>query len=150
MWQEANSWRDPNQDTATPTVFDHAAHRIGQEVHDRSGLDSTQIIALAAVQELEREHEPTVAEAVDQPAGLATAGQHAGASRGFDDPQRREQLRQRLAAARVPEPATEARTLADLAQSSEAAEATRTPVAASAEPQRAGRARSVRELTRRR
>jgi hypothetical protein len=36
--------------------------------------------------------------------------------RGFDDPRRREQLRHQLAAAGVPEPAIEARTLADLGQ----------------------------------
>ena len=61
MWQEASSWRDPDQDTATPTIFDRAVDRIGQEVRDRSGLDPTQVLALAAVQELEREHQATLA-----------------------------------------------------------------------------------------
>ena len=51
-------------------------------------------------------------------------------------------------AAGVPEPAIEARTLADLGQAREAAEAAHTPVAAAAEPRHAASARSARELTR--
>jgi hypothetical protein len=39
MWQQANSWRDPDRNVAPPTIFDHAAGRILQEVHDRTGLD---------------------------------------------------------------------------------------------------------------
>ena len=70
MWQEANSWRDPDRDVTTPTIFDHAAGRIRQEVRDRTGLDPTQLLALAAVQELEHEHQATSAERnpVRQPA----------------------------------------------------------------------------------
>ena len=144
MWQEANTWRDPDQPAAaTPTIFDHAACRIRQEVHDRSGLDPTQVITLAAVQELEHGHQ--VGQAAEQQARSAAATKET--PRGFDDPQRREQLQARLTAAGVPEPAIEARTLADLAQGCEAAEAARTPVAASAEPPQR-RARSPRELTR--
>jgi hypothetical protein len=79
MWQEANTWRDPDKNTATPTIFDHAAHRIRHEVRDRSGLDPTQVIALAAVQELEREHQATVTEAVTEPAELTTAARDAAA-----------------------------------------------------------------------
>ena len=72
MWQEANSWRDPDRDVATPTIFDHAAGRIRQEVRDRTGLDPTQVLALAAVQELEHEHQATNAERdpARQPADL--------------------------------------------------------------------------------
>lgn len=147
MWQEANTWRDPDQSAAaTPTIFDRAAYRIRQEVHDRSGLDPTQVITLATVQELEHEHQ--VDQAAEQQDRSAAATQETPP--GFDDPQRREQLQARLTAAGVPEPAIEARTLADLAQGCEAAEAARTPVAASPEPQRTARARSPRELTRRR
>jgi hypothetical protein len=56
MWQQANSWRDPDRDVSTPTIFDRAAGRIHQEVRDRTGLDRSQVLALAAVQELEHEH----------------------------------------------------------------------------------------------
>ena len=150
MWQEANTWREPDQTAAgTPTIFDHAAHRIRQEVRGRSGLDPTQIVTLAAVQELEHEHQAPRAEQPTRPTELAADRQEAP-PRGYDDPQRREQLRVRLADAGVPEPAIEARTLADLSQAREAAEAARTPPATSAEPRRAAGARSARELARRR
>jgi hypothetical protein len=148
MWEEANSWRDPAASSAKPTIFDHAAHRIREEVCDRSGLDPTQVVALAAVQDLEHEHQATLAPATVQPPGAAAAAQDA--PRAFDDPRRREQLRARLAGADVPEPAIEARTLADLAQAREAVEAARTPAVAAAEPRRAAGNRSPRELTRRR
>ena len=150
MWQEANTWRDPDQPAvATPTIFDHAADRIRQEVRDRSGLDPTQIITLAAVQELEHEHQAALAEQPTSRPSSARTGSEAPLRR-FDDPQRREQLRVRLAAAGVPEPAIEARTLADLGQAREAAEAARTPPTTSAEPRRGAGARSPRELARRR
>ena len=55
----------PTAPAATPTIFDHAAGRIRQEVRDRSGLDPTQVITLAAVQELEHEHQATLAEHAD-------------------------------------------------------------------------------------
>ena len=71
MWQEASTWRDPDHPAAaTPTIFDQAAHRIRQEVRDRSGLDPTQIVTLAAVQELEHEHQAALAEQPAQPAEL--------------------------------------------------------------------------------
>ena len=130
MWQEANSWRDPDRAAATPTIFDHAAGRIRQEVRDRTGLDPTQVMALAAVQELEHEHQATLAQPVGQAADVEATEPDLATPRGFDDPQRREQLRTRLVAAGVPEPAIEARTLADLGQAREAAEAAQTPVAA--------------------
>jgi hypothetical protein len=144
MWQEANSWRDPDRAVTTPTIFDHAAGRIRQEVRDRTGLDPTQLLALAAVQELEHEHQATVGEhdPARQPAQLEAVERHLATPHGFDDPQRREQLRTRLVAAGVPEPAIEARTLADLGQAREAAEATHTPVAAAPGP-RPGAARSA-------
>ena len=150
MWQEANSWRDPDQDTATPTIFDHAADRIRQEVRDRSGLDPVPSLALAAVQELEHEHQATVAEAVSQPAELAAAATRCPRLAGFDDPQRREQLRQRLVAAGVPEPAIDARTLADLGQAREAAQAAQTPVETGAATAPAPARRGARELRRQR
>ena len=117
---------------------------------DRSGLDPTQIVTLAAVQELEHEHQADARRAADasRPSSRPTGKRLRAA--GFDDPQRREQLRARLADAGVPEPAIEARTLADLGQAREAAEAARTPPTTSAEPRRGAGARSVRELTRRR
>jgi len=136
MWQETNSWRDPARAVATPTIFDHAAGRIRQEVSDRTGLDPTQVLALAAVQELEHEHEQQVTvEPVRQSAELEATGRALPAPRGFDDPQRREQLRTRLVAAGVPEPAIEARTLADVGQAREAAEATQTASVAADRPQ---------------
>ena len=151
MWQEANTWRDPDQAAAaTPTIFDHAAHRIRQEVRDRSGLDPTQIVTLAAVQELEHEHQAALAEQPAQPAELTADTQEEAPLRGYDDPRRRDQLRVRLADAGVPEPAIEARTLADLGQAREAAEAARTLPTTSAEPRRGTGARSARELARRR
>ena len=151
MWQEANTWRDPDQPAAaTPTIFDHATDRIRQEVQDRSGLDPTQNVTLAAVQELQQlEHQAALAEQPAQPAELGADRQDAPL-RGYDDPQRREQLRVRLADAGVPEPAIEARTLAHLGQAREAAEAAHTPPTTSAEPRRGAGARSTRELARRR
>ena len=92
MWQEANSWRDPDRAAIQPTIFDHAAGRIREEVRDRSGLDPTQVIALAAVQELEREHQATLAQPVGQPAAVEAPGPDLATSHGFDDPRRREQL----------------------------------------------------------
>jgi len=137
MWQEANSWRDADRDLATPTIFDHAAGRIRQEVSDRTGLDATQILAVAAVQDLEHEHQVTLNEhdSVRQPAEReAVQRDSIAAPRGYDDPRRREQLRTRLVAAGVPEPAIEARTLADLGQAREPAEAAHTPAAAATGP----------------
>jgi len=140
MWAEANSWRDPDRPATSPTIFDHASGRIRQELHDRTGLDPTQLNALAAVQDLEREHQATIAKPVGQPAEVEATRPDLAAARGFDDPQRREQLRARLVAVGVPEPAIEARTLADLGQAREAAEAARTPVVAASEPRpRSGR-----------
>ena len=52
MWAEANSWRDADRPATSATIFDHAAGRIRQELNDRTGLDPTQVIALAAVQDL--------------------------------------------------------------------------------------------------
>ena len=152
MWQEANSWRDPDRDVAPPTIFDHAAGRIRQEVRDRTGLDPTQVLALAAVQELEHEHQATLAERdpVRQPADLAAVERDLPTPRGFDDPQRREQLRTRLVAAGVPEPAIEARTLADLGQAREPAEAAHAPAAAAPGPRPAAARSAGRELRRQR
>jgi hypothetical protein len=72
------------------------------------------------------------------------------ASAPRDDPQRREQLRTRLVAAGVPEPAIEARTLADLGQARQASEAAQTPVAAAPAPRAATARTANRELQRRR
>ena len=86
---------------------------------------------------------------VRQPAELeATDRRDLATPRGFDDPQRREQLRTRLVAAGVPEPAIEARTLADLGQAREAAEAAQTPVAAAPGPRPAAARSANRELRR--
>jgi hypothetical protein len=150
MWQDANSWRDPDRPSATPTIFDHAAHRIRQEVQDRTGLDPTQVIALAAVQELEHEHQATLAQPARQPADIEATKPDLTTPRGFDDPQRREQLRARLVAAGVPETAIDARTLADLGQAREAAEAAQAPVAAAPTPRRAAGRSAGRELRRQR
>jgi hypothetical protein len=148
MWQEANSWRDPDHATIPLTIFDRAAGRIQQELHDRVGLDPTQVITLAAVQELEHEHQAALVEPLGQPVEAQASGPDVTASRGFDDPQRREQLRTRLAAAGVPEPAIEARTLADLGQAREATEAAQTHVAAAAAPRAASPRSAGRELRR--
>jgi hypothetical protein len=150
MWQQANSWRDPDRDLATPTVFDRAAGRIRQEVRDRTGLDLTQVLTLAAIQQLEHEHQATIADPTRQPAELDGARRDLAARRGFDDPQRREQLRTRLVAAGVPEPAIEARTLADLGQAREAAEAAHTPATPEHQPRPAAGHSSRRELRRQR
>lgn len=150
MWQEANSWRDPDRAAIQPTIFDHAADKIRQEVRDRSGLDPTQVIALAAVQELEREHQATLAQPGGQPAAVQATEPDLTTPRGFDDPQRREQLRTRLVAAGVPEPAIDARTLADLGQAREAAEAAQTPVTAAIAPRPPAARSARRELRRQR
>jgi hypothetical protein len=152
MWQEANSWPDSDHDVSTPTIFERAAGRIRQEIRDRTGLDPTQLLAFAAVQELEHEHQATYAERnpVRQPAELEATGRDLSTPRGFDDPQRREQLRTRLAAVGVPEPAIEARTLADVGQAREAAKATQTPVADAPGPRVAAARSAHRDLYRRR
>ena len=77
MWEDANSWRDPDPSAAEPTIFDQAAHRIRGEVRDRSGLDPTQVVALAAVQELELEHQATLAQPSGQQSDAAAAAQDA-------------------------------------------------------------------------
>ena len=150
MWQEANSWRDPNRDVATPTIFDHAAGRIHQEVRDRTGLDPTQVMVLAAVQELDREHQATLAHPAEQAAGAEATEPGLATPRGFDDPQRREQLRAQLVAAGVPEPAIDARTLADLGQARAAAEAAQTPVTVATGARAAAGRSAGRELRRQR
>ena len=151
MWQQANSWREPDAPVNTPTIFDHAAGRIAQEVRERTGLDITQIQALAAIQELEHEHQTTTGEPdpIRQPAQFEPTRRDAVSRREFDDPERRERLRERLAAAGVPEAAIEARTLADLGQAREPAEAAHTPAVAALR-QRPNSERSARhELQRR-
>jgi hypothetical protein len=153
MWQETSSWRDADRDVATPTIFDHAAGRIRQEVSDRTGLDPTQGLALAAVQDLEHEHQVTLNEhdSVRQPAEReAVQCDSIAAPRGYDDPHRREQLRTRLVAAGVPKPAIEARTLADLGQAREAEAAAHAPVAAAPGLRPAGSRGGRRELRRQR
>lgn len=150
MWQQANTWRDPDQDATSPTIFDRAAGQIRQEVRDRAGLDPTQLLALATVQELEHQDHTTTAKPTGQPPELDGTGPDAPTPGSFDDPQRREQLRTRLVAAGVPEQAIEARTLGDLGQAREAAVAAQTPVSPTSTP-RAMTARSVnRELRRQR
>lgn len=150
MWQQADSWREPDAPESTPTIFEHAAGRIAQEVRERSGLDVTQILTLAAVQNLEREHQATLSEPVGQPADAHGSGADLASSRRFDDPDRREQLRARLVTAGVPDAAIDARTLADVGQARDAAEAARMPVTATPEPRpRAGRS-AGRELRRQR
>ncbi len=150
MWQEANSWRHPDRDPATPNVFDHAATRIGEEVSDRTGLAPTQILALASIQELEHEHQTTSADPVHQPGETEAEERDVPAPGGFDDPQRREQLRERLVAANVPETAIEARTLADVGQGRDPAEAARIAVTTPDVLRRAGGHKTDERLQRRR
>jgi hypothetical protein len=151
MWQEANSWRDPDRDSATTTIFDHAATRIDQELKDRTGLNPTQILAIATVQELEHEDQTTSADPAQQSVQTEAAECDVPSPGGFDDPQRREQLRERLAVAGVPETAIEARTLADVGQGREPAEAARTAVATGdVPPRRAGWRNAQEQLQRRR
>lgn len=149
-WQEANTWRAAGQNGEKPTIFDRAAGRIEQELHDRVGLDPAQLITLAAVQQLEHEHQAARVEPMVQSAKVQASEVDVASTRGFDDPRRREQLRARLEAAAVPEPAIDARTLADLAQAREAAEAAQTPVAAEATPRTAGARSAGREQRRQR
>lgn len=152
MWQHANSWREPDAPVNTPTIFDRAAGRIGQEVAERTGLDVTQVLALAAVQELEHQHQSTTAQRdpARQPADLEAAKRDSPTPGAFDDPQRREQLRERLAAAGVPEAAIDARTLADVGQAREPAQAAHTPAATAPRPRTASGRSAGRELQRQR
>ena len=138
--ERADSWRTTDSDNLAdrePTIFDRAAGRIRQELHERAGLDPPQVIALATVQDLEREHQATLAHPPARAFDMPATEPDRTVARGFDDPQRRELLRARLADAGIPEAAIEARTLADVAQAREAAEATETPVAATAAPRTA-------------
>lgn len=149
MWQEASSWRDPSDAPAKPTIFDRAAHRIREELHDRSGLDPTQLLALAELQNLE--HETAAAQQPDPPPVDVQATNPALAtSVPFDDPQRRQQLRAQLAAAGVPEPAIEARALADLGQARPAVEATQLSPAITTAPRPASARGAHRERHRQR
>jgi hypothetical protein len=152
MWQQADSWRQPDAPGNTPTIFDRAAGRIAQEVRDRTGLDMTQIQALATIQELEHEHQTTTSrpDLIRQPAPLEATSRDAVSQRVFDDPERRKRLRQRLAAAGVPEAAIEARTLADLGQAREPAEAAHTPAVAAPALRPARERTASRELRRQR
>ena len=152
MWQHANSWRDLDAPVSTPTIFDHAANRIGQEVRDRTGIDVTQLLTIAAVQELEHEHQATTGERdpARQPADLKAARRDSPTPHAFDDPQRREQLRAQLAAASVPEAAIDARTLADIGQAKEPAEVAHTPAATTPRPRSATGRSARRELQRQR
>jgi hypothetical protein len=68
----------------------------------------------------------------------------------FDDPQRREQLRERLVAVGVPADAIDARTLGDLGQAREATEAAHTPAAAAHQPGPGAAHNAGRELHRQR
>ena len=155
MWHDASSWTSSPEELAAdavapaPTIFDRAAGRITQEVHERSGLDVADVAALAELQHLERAHHAAElgsdVAAADRPSGRAedrrtpaaenpgrapgAAAAPAGGPRersvaGFDDPARREQLREQLEQAGVPEQAIQARVLADIGQGSEAANAT--------------------------
>jgi hypothetical protein len=152
MWQHATSWRELDGAASTPTIFDRAAGRIRREVLDRTGLDVTQLLALAAVQELEREHHATTGDRdpARHTADLEAARRDSATPRAFDDPQRREELRERLAAASVPEAAIDARTLADVGQARQAAEAAQTPAAAAPRPRTAAAHSAGRELQRQR
>jgi colicin import membrane protein len=154
MWHEATSWATGAEDPAagavavTPSIFDHAVGRISSEVHERSGLDVADLALLAELQQLEREHQtgaaPSDAAATERasersehpaladPSLAAPAADRAPAAAdvqpaasSFDDPQRRERLRERLALAGVPEDAIQARVLADIGQAREPAHATR-------------------------
>ena len=113
MWEQANSWREPDGREHPPSTFDNAADRIDRELRQRAGLDATQLQTLAGIQELETEHQ-AVAEQADRAPGPALE---------FDSPERRDQLRARLAAAGVPESAIDARTLADIGQGNEPSQA---------------------------
>jgi hypothetical protein len=145
MWQEAATWSTHPEDRAVgpaPTIFDHAVGRIGREVRERSGLDVADLAVLAELQQLEHEHHEAASSsdsAVDERpsersedatraavtvADSAPAGAER-AARGFDDPERRERLRDRLTNAGLPEDAIQARVLADIGQAREPAQATR-------------------------
>ena len=150
MWQDANSWRNHDGSAIGPTSFDRAAHRIRQEVRDRTGLDPTQVITLAAVQDLEHEHQATLAQPAKHAADVQLTEPDLATPLGFDDPQRREELRTRLVAAGVPEPAIEARTLADVGQARRAVEAARAPLATVTDARAPAARRAGRDLRRQR
>ena len=140
MLERADSWRTPDSENLgdrEPTIFDRAAGRIRQELRDRAGLDPAQVVTLATVQDLEREHQATLAHPSARAFDMPATEPNYTVARGFDDPERRELLRARLADAGIPEAAIEARTLADVAQAREAAEATEAPLAAAAAPRTA-------------
>jgi hypothetical protein len=114
MWEQANSWREPDGREHPPSTFDKAVDRIDHELGERAGLDANQLQTLAAIQELvETEHQA----AAEQP------GRAGGSTLEFDSAERRDRLRARLAGAGVPESAIDARTLADIAQGHEPAQA---------------------------
>ena len=144
MWQEANTWRDPDRPPARPRRSSTTPRdRIRQEVRDRTGLDPTQILTLAAVQELEHEHQATLTEQPTQPAELA-ADRQRGVRRAASTIRSAASSSARVSSPPAcPSPAIEARTLADLGQAREAAEAARTPPSdlGGAAPRRAALAR---------
>ena len=140
VFERADSWSTTDSGNLAdrePTIFDRAAARIRHELRDRAGLDPTQLVTLATVQDLEREDHATPAHPPAQSVDTPAAEPGPTAARGFDHPERRELLRARLADAGIPEAAIEARTLADIAQARQAAEAAQTPVAAATAPRTA-------------
>ena len=152
MWQQANSWREPDAPGKTPTAFNRAADRIAHEVRDRTGLDITQIQALAAIQELEHKQQTTIGgpDLVRQPAQFEATRRDAVSALRFDDPERREQLREGLTLAGVPEAAIQARTLADIGQAREPADAAHRIAIAAPRAGRAAPHGTSRELRRQR
>ena len=141
MSERADSWRTTESENVgdrEPTIFDRAAGRIRHELRARAGLDPPKVVTLATVQDHEREHQATLAHPPARAADMPATEPNHTVAPGFDAPERRELLRTRLAAAGIPEAAIEARTLADVAQAREAAEAAVAPVAAAVAPWRAG------------
>ena len=187
MWEQAAQWQELGSPDSART-FEEATERINNEASKRWGVDVTQLVALAELQELDRTYEtavdererltaaqqeptpelaeldakqvaalaagradPTEANVSQTPSGQASS-QESGApaqqlaatgepSERFDSPERRKRVGEGLRQAGVPEDAVEARTLADIGQGHEAAEAVRhAPMAGRPTARSAGRA----------
>jgi hypothetical protein len=145
MSQTVEEWRDPSVNPDT-TDFDHAHDRMDSEVSDRWGLSLEEVAALAAVDDLAAAHDQTQTANVDDTQQQAHST--TPSTRAYDTQQRRDQLRDRLDEARVPDDAAEARVLADTAQAQPVAEATSRDQLADRAPVRSRARTSSRERTR--
>jgi hypothetical protein len=134
MSRTVEEWRDPALGVDTGD-FDAAHERMAQEVNDRWSLDLSQVATLARIDDAAAANDQLAAtKAAVEQAGIAASTNTAGET--STSAVRREQMRDRLAEAAVPDDAVEARMLADMAQARPVAAAVSRDQAAEQQPNR--------------